>query len=136
LLQKSPAVVVRAHVSRTIHYWCARVSARALVRVAKRARRRGSTTRAAAVAGTQFVMYAFTCCAIERWSATEMRARKSSSLRACVSVWSTNGARAAERFEARRAQRVRNFCALAPSAPVASMPKGMIWESGIWFYVC
>jgi hypothetical protein len=31
---------------------------------------------------TQFVMYAFTCCAIERWSATEMRARKSSSLRA------------------------------------------------------
>jgi hypothetical protein len=43
-----------------------------------------------------------------------MRARQYSSLRAWVSAWSTKGARAAERFKARRAQRERKFCALAP----------------------
>jgi hypothetical protein len=57
-------------------------------------------------------MEAFPCCAIERWSATAMRARKYSSLRAWkLSAWAAKGARAAERIEARRADLERKLCA-------------------------
>jgi hypothetical protein len=41
----------------------------------------------------------------------------------------------ADRGEARRADLERKLCALAPRAPVASMPSGMTRESGILFEV-
>jgi hypothetical protein len=105
-------------------------------------RRSGPMTRVAASAGTRTHGRPFPVAAIERWSATAMRARKDSRLEslelARVGVSAADslpgrrkGARTAEPRSGsrrRRAQIERKLCALAPRAPVASMPNGILFE--------